>query len=55
MTVFNLLTAGAGVALLAWGIVRLDGALALSGLPLLALGVGLILTRHRLARHKGAG
>jgi hypothetical protein len=50
LTAFNLLTAGAGVVLIAWGIVTFDWPLALSGLPLLALGAGLIVTRHLLGR-----
>jgi peptidoglycan biosynthesis protein MviN/MurJ (putative lipid II flippase) len=47
-TVFNLLTAGAGAALLTWGIVTLDASRALSGLPLLAFGTTLMLARHLL-------
>jgi hypothetical protein len=50
LTASNLFTAGAGVALLAWGIVTFDWPLVLSGLPLLALGAGLIVTRHLLGR-----
>ena len=44
-----MLTAGAGVALLAWGTISFDWSLALSGLPLAALGVAVIFARHRSA------
>jgi hypothetical protein len=54
LTVFNVLTAGAGMALLAWGAKIGDWSLALSGLPLLALGVGLAGARHLLNRRIGA-
>jgi hypothetical protein len=50
LTVFNVVTAGAGVALVAWGTISSDWPLALSGLPLLALAVGLILARRLLNR-----
>jgi hypothetical protein len=52
LTVFNLLMAGAGVALLAWGTITFDWPLALSGLPLLGLGVGLMVTRRLANRRK---
>ena len=48
LTVFNILSVGAGIALLAWGASVGDWSLALSGLPLLALGVGLTAARHLL-------
>jgi hypothetical protein len=50
LTVFHLLMAGAGVALLAWGAINFDWPLALSGLPLLGLGVGLMVTRRLVSR-----
>jgi hypothetical protein len=49
-TVFNVLTVAAGVVLLAWGASVGDASLALSGLPLVALGVGLTVARHVLER-----
>jgi hypothetical protein len=52
LTVFNLLIAGAGVALLAWGTITFDWPLALSGLPLLGLGVGLMVARRLVNRRK---
>ena len=50
LTVFNALTVGAGIALLGWGASIGEWSLALSGLPLLALGAGLAATRHLLGR-----
>jgi hypothetical protein len=55
VTVFNLLTAGAGIAVLAWGTISFDWGLAVSGLPLLALGVGLMVARHLVHRGKSTG
>jgi hypothetical protein len=52
LTLFDMLTAAAGVALLVWGTITVDWRLALAGLPLLALGVGLIVARHLLNRTK---
>jgi hypothetical protein len=52
LTVFNLLIAGAGVAVVAWGTISFDWRLALSGLPLLALGVGLMVARRLVNRGK---
>jgi hypothetical protein len=52
LTVFNLLMAGAGVALLAWEPITFNWPLALSGLPLLGLGVGLMVTRRLVNRGK---
>ena len=51
LTIFNVLTAGGGLALLLWGTVVRDWGLALSGLPFLTLGGGLILARSRISRH----
>ena len=50
LTVFNALTVGAGIALFAWGASIGDWWLALSGLPILALGAGLTAARHVLNR-----
>lgn len=52
LSVFNLIATGVGVALLAWGTIALDWPLALSGLPLLALGVGLMTARHLPTRRR---
>ena len=52
LTVFNLLMAGARVALLAWGTITFDWPLALSGLRLLGLGVGLMVARPLVNRRK---
>ena len=54
LTVFNVLTAGAGIALFAWGAMIGDWSWALAGLPLLALGVGLTAARHMLNRRLGS-
>jgi ABC-type thiamin/hydroxymethylpyrimidine transport system permease subunit len=45
VTVFNVLSAGVGVVLLGWGTITSDLSLALSGLPLLVLGVALMIMR----------
>ena len=50
LTVFNLLMAGASVALLGWGAINFDWSLALSGFPLLGLGVGLMVARRLVSR-----
>ena len=50
LTVFNVLTVGAGIALLAWGTSIGDWSLTLSGLSLLVLGAGLTAARHLLNR-----
>jgi hypothetical protein len=52
LAVFDLLMAGAGVALLAWGTITFDWPLALSGLPLLGLGGGLMVTRRLVSPGK---
>ena len=52
LTVFNLLIAGAGAALLAWGTITFDWPLALSGFPLLVLGFGLMVARRLANRRK---
>jgi hypothetical protein len=52
LAVFNLLMVGAGVALFAWGTITFDWPLALSGLPLLGLGAGLMVTRRLVSRGK---
>jgi hypothetical protein len=50
LTVFNLLMAAAGVVLLAWGTITFNWPLALSGLPLLGLGIALMVTRRLVNR-----
>ena len=50
LTSFSVLTAGSGIALLVWGVGSGDASLALSGLPLTAVGVGLMAARHLLER-----
>jgi hypothetical protein len=50
LTVFNALTVGVGIAVLACGASIGDWSLALSGLPLLALGAGLTAARHLVNR-----
>ena len=55
LTAFNVLTAVAGLVLLAWGAATVDWPLALSGLPLLALGAGLIVVRRRVSRGRRKG
>ena len=55
VSVFNLLAAVAGLALLAWGAATVDWGLAVSGLPLLALGAGLIGVRRWLGRGRRRG
>jgi peptidoglycan biosynthesis protein MviN/MurJ (putative lipid II flippase) len=52
LTVFNVLLAGAGIAVIARGTITFDWPLALAGLPLLALGVGLMVARRLLNRTK---
>jgi hypothetical protein len=55
LTAFNVLTTVAGLVLFAWGAATVDWPLALSGLPLLGLGAGLIVVRQRVSsgRRKG--
>jgi hypothetical protein len=55
LTAFNVLTAVAGLVLLAWGAATVDWFLELSGLPLLALGAGLIVVRPRVSRGRRKG
>jgi hypothetical protein len=55
LTAFNVLTAVAGLVQLAWGAATDDWSLALSGLPLLALGSGLIVVRRRVSRGRSKG
>lgn len=50
LSLFRLLTAAAGVALIVWGSATSDWGLALSGLPLLAIGAGLMLATHLRSR-----
>ena len=50
LSVFNVLIAGAGVVLIGWGLATTNWSLALAGLPLLALGAGLILARRLVGR-----
>jgi peptidoglycan biosynthesis protein MviN/MurJ (putative lipid II flippase) len=55
LTAFNVLTAVAGLVLLAWGAATVDWPLALSGLPLFALGAGLMVVRRRVSRGRRKG
>jgi hypothetical protein len=55
VTLFNALIAAAGVALVAWGVASADGGLALSGLPLVVLGLGLIGIRRLVAHRQQSG
>jgi len=55
VTLFNALIAAAGVALVAWGVASSDGGLALSGLPLVVLGLGLIGIRRLVAHRQQSG
>jgi hypothetical protein len=52
LAVFDLLMAGAGIALLAWGTIAFDWPLAFSGLPLLGLGGGLMVARRLVSPGK---
>ena len=52
VTVFNVLTAVAGLAVVIAGITTGDWRMALAGLPLLGLGVAMMLGRHLVLRTK---
>jgi hypothetical protein len=51
-TIFNVLTALGGLAVVLAGIATGDWSMALAGLPLLGLGIAMMLARHVLLRTK---